>query len=329
MAQEPVLADDTAARIVMIGEACRHVSYVRGSIAMAAEDGETERVPIREIAGMVASRPGLSWSGPALTALTEYSAGIVLCGPNHRSSTMTWPVPGGRWPRRIRAQLYLDPLFGRQMLRQLEKAGESQRIAVLRAMGKGGALDAQHKAQRKAQRPVRGLPKPRRDGALMDALMERHYWPWLVGAGFRRDARQPGANAVLNCGHTELRIAATRAVHAAGLHPSIGLRGRTGRQGLVDELMIPYRPVVDLAAAVCIATGRKKVDAAVRGAFAGFLAAPLRGPRGPIQISLALEELARSLGDCLEGGESRLELQLPARQDPDAIYALMSPAPDS
>lgn len=325
MAQEPVLPDEIAARIVEIGEGCRHVSFVQGSIAMAAEDGGTERVPIREIAGLVASRPGLSWSGPALTALTENRVGIVLCGPNHRSSIMTWPVPSRRWPSRIRAQLGLDPPFGRYLLRLLEKAGQSQRVAVLQAMGKGDALQAQVKAQR----PVRGLHKPRLDTTILDALLERHYWPWLVGTGFRRDPRRPGANAVVNCGHTELRIAATRAVHAAGLHPSVGLRGRVGRQGLVDELMIPYRPVVDLAAAVFVATGHAKVNAAVRGAFERLFTSPLRGPRGPMQISLALEELARSVGDSLETGNARLELLLPARQDPDTLFAMLTPAPES
>jgi len=233
---------------------------------------------------------------------------------------MSWPVPNRRWPARIRAQLGLYPPFARHLLRQLERGRDAQRLLALETMGKKGRLQA----LKAAPQPLHGRIRAKRRGnEQIEAEIARHYWPLLIGAGFRRNLRKPGVNAVINCGHTALRIEATRAVQAAGLHPGHALRDRAGTGGLADDLMIPFRPVVDLAAAVFVATGIRRADARVESAFRNLLIAPLRGRRGLVQIRLGLQELAQSLGRCFETGESGLDIHPPALQDPDAIFALM------
>jgi CRISPR-associated protein Cas1 len=323
MEPDTVLREE-AARIVEISVERRAVSLSGHEIVVAGGEAEAERIPLEAIAGMVAYRPGPSWAAPALAALTERGAGIVLCGPNHDSHCLAWPVPNRRWPARIRAQLDLYPPYARHLLRQLERARDAQRILALETMGAGHRIQA----LKAAPRPLRGRRTVKRTRAETAAEIARHYWPWLVGRGFRRDPVRPGANAVVNCGHTRLRIAAMRAVHAAGLYPGAGLRGAAGRAGLADDLMIPFRPVVELAAAVFVATGNNKADARVEGAFARLLTAPLRGRRGPMQIQLGLHELAHSLAHCFETGAPGLDVHLPSRQDPDALYAQMSDVAD-
>jgi len=315
MELEAVLRED-AARIVEIADDRGTVALSGREIVIAGGDREAERVPVEAIAGMVASRPGPSWSAAALAALTERGAGIVLCGPNHDSHGLAWPVPSRHWPARIRAQLDLYPPYARHLLRQLERARDAQRVLALETMGGKGRL----LALKAAPRPMRGHRTAKRTREQAAAEIARHYWSWLVGRGFRRDSARPGANAVVNCGHTALRIEATRAIQAAGLHPGAGLSERTG---LADDLMIPFRPVVELAAAIFVTTGGDRVDARIEAAFARLLAAPLRGRRGPVQIRLGLAELARALAHCFETGEPRLALLLPARQDPDTLFALI------
>lgn len=319
MEQEAVLRDRVT-RIVEITADRRRVSLSGGEIVVAGEEGEAERIPLDEIAGMVAPRPGPSWTAPALAALTERGAGVLLRGANHDSQIMTWPVPNRRWPARIRAQLGLYPPFARHLLRQLERARGAQRLLALETMGRKGRLQA----LKAALQPHRGGNRAnRRTPEQVEAEIARHYWPWLIGPGFRRNPRKPGTNAVVNCGHTALRIEATRAVQAAGLHPGHALRDRAGTGGLADDLMIPFRPVVDLAAAIFVATGSDRVDRRVETAFRDLMTAPLRGRRGPVQIRLGLRELAESLARGFETGEPGLEFRLPALQDPDAMFTLM------
>ena len=324
MEQETLLQVPAEARIVEIGGAGRSVSLVHGDIVVAGDEGVIQRIPIIEIAGLVASRSGLSWSGPALAALSERGAGIFVCDANYRSRMLSWPMSGRRWPHRIRTQMVLDAPFGRHLLRSLAKARDDQREAVVEAMGKGNALKALRKAG-KASFGASRMSRNRKQADVEDQI-RRHYWGWLVGPGFRRNPANADGNAVVNFAHTMLRIEAARAVHKAGLHPSIGLGGILRKGGLVDDLMLPYRPVVDLAAAVLIATGRRKMDEGARAAVTRLFTAPMRGRRGVMQIRMGLEELAQSLAKCFETDETRLDIRLPAIQDPSAIYDQMAEA---
>lgn len=322
MEQETLLQAPAEARIVEIGDAGRSVSFAHGDIAVAGDEGVIQRIPILEIAGIVASRSGLSWSGPALAALSERGAGIFVCDANYGSRMLSWPMSGRRWPHRIRAQMVQDVPFGRHLLRSLVKMRDDQRDAVVEAMGKGNVLAA----LRKAGKPSFGASRMSRNRKQADIedQIRRHYWAWLAGPGFRRNPANADGNAVINFAHTMLRIEAARAVHKASLHPSIGLGGFLRKGGLVDDLMLPYRPVVDLAAAVLIATGQRKMGEGTRAAITRLFTAPMRGRRGVMQIRMGLEELAQSLAKCFETDETRLDIRLPAIQDPGAIYDQMT-----
>ena len=81
----------------------------------------------------------------------------------------------------------------------------------------------------------------------MEAQAARIYWRALMGNAFRRDRYASGANAALNYGYTVLRAATARAICGAGLHPSLGIHHRSAVNAfaLVDDLMEPFRPLVD------------------------------------------------------------------------------------
>lgn len=70
-----------------------------------------------------------------------------------------------------------------------------------------------------------------------------------MGGGFRRDPDGDGLNAHLNYGYAVVRAAMARGVVGTGLAPGLGLhhRSRLNAFQLVDDLMEPFRPLVDLA----------------------------------------------------------------------------------
>lgn len=314
---------DKAAKIVEVALGSRQVSLIDDMLAIAGDEEKIEHFDVNDVAGIVARRPGPSWSATALAALTERSIGIVMVGSNHDSKVLSWPVPTRKWTARIRAQLSLYPPLARSLLGQLEAARRAQRALALATMGRKKNLDAIAAA---ATAPLRGggISARHRLQERQETEISRHYWPWLAGPGFRRDSRKAGANSVINYGHTQLRILATQAVHDARLHPGISLRGRHGSGGLADDLAIPFRPIVDLAAAIFTSTGNDKVNERVETAFARLLNAPLRGKTGLVQIKYSLGELANSMAHCFETGEARLSFQLPAQQTPDSIFGLVS-----
>ena len=89
----------------------------------------------------------------------------------------------------------------------------------------------------------------------LEAQGARIYWQALFGEEgtgvsgehFRRDPEGEGINLHLNYGYAVLRAVVARALCASGLHPSLGVHhhNRYDTFCLADDLMEPFRPLVD------------------------------------------------------------------------------------
>ncbi|MBL8178218.1 MAG: type II CRISPR-associated endonuclease Cas1 [Bryobacterales bacterium] len=91
----------------------------------------------------------------------------------------------------------------------------------------------------------------------VESQAARRYWMVLFGdEGFRRGGDDP-RNALLNYGYAILRAATVRALSASGLHPTFGLhhRSKLNPFALGDDVMEPYRPVVDRAVVRVVRSG--------------------------------------------------------------------------
>ena len=84
----------------------------------------------------------------------------------------------------------------------------------------------------------------------MEAQAARRYFPALFGRGFYR-SDEDSLNAALNYGYAILRGCIARSLAVYGFIPSIGLHHRSelNRFNLADDLIEPFRPVVDLLVA--------------------------------------------------------------------------------
>lgn len=140
----------------------------------------------------------------------------------------------------------------------------------------------------------------------VEAQAARRYWPLLMGEGFRRDRDAEDINALLNYGYTILRSLCARAVVAAGLHPSIGVHhaNRTNAFALADDLIEPFRPLVDALAVRLLARGVDTVTPEAKRAFAGLIALDLPGPSGTTTVAGAANRAAQSLARAFESGQA-------------------------
>ena len=120
-------------------------------------------------------------------------------------------------------------------------------------------------------------------------------------------------NALLNYGYTVLRAATARAVVAAGLHPSIGLHHSHDNNAmrLVDDLMEPFRPVIDLTAWQLQSAGTCEVNADTKRALVQCLYQDLATPEGKTPVLVAVQKLATSLAKVLLNESKALDLPLP------------------
>lgn len=151
------------------------------------------------------------------------------------------------------------------------------------------------------------------DAENAEAQGARKYWGLLMGPLFRRDQQADGLNAMLNYGYTVLRAATARALVAAGLHPSLGLHHSHDNNAmrLVDDLMEPFRPVIDWTVWQLQSQGPCVVNTDTKRALVQSLYQDLKGDAGTTPVLVAVQKLATSLAQVMVGEREKLELPYP------------------
>ena len=287
-------------RVIEVQTDGRHLSKDRGFLVVSGDGAEQGRVALDDLAAVIANAHGLTYSNNLVTALAERRIPLVLCGPHHRPTAFLWPADGHHnQAGRMAAQAGATRPLKKRLWQEIVRAKIEQQAATLDAVGAasgGFSLLA---------RKVRSG-----DPDNVEAQAARRYWPLLFGPDFRRDTAGSGLNALLNYGYAILRAGAARAVMAAGLHPSLGIAHSNPSNAfcLVDDLMEPFRPVVDLLVHDLWASGEIEVTPDTKVALAKVLTLDMLASQGASPVALCLERLAFSLAQCFVGEATKLEL---------------------
>jgi len=293
-------------QIIDIATDGRHLSRDRGFLKVEEDGIEVGRVPLDQITAVIVHAHGVTWTNSLLVELADRGAMLVLCAANHQPRALLWPLEGHHAQgARMRAQWSAKAPMLKQAWKQVVCAKVRMQAATLAAFGQSAARLEQLSRQIKSG-----------DSSNIEAQAARHYWPLLMGADFRRNPDIPDINALLNYGYTVLRAATSRAIVTAGLHPTIGLHhsNRGNAFALADDLMEPFRPLVDATAYNIARTEGTEVTPGAKQALVRLIALdlPLGGVTSP--LSTAMGKLATSLALSFENG--RLDLALPLPPDP-------------
>ncbi len=294
-------------QIIDIATDGRHLSRDRGFLKVEEDGREVGRVPLDQIAAVIVHAHGITWTTSLLVELADRGALLVLCAANHQPRAVLWPLEGHHTQgARMRAQWAAKTPLIKQAWKQVIIAKVQMQAAALASIGQPrSTLD----------RMTREIKSG--DSTNIEAQAARHYWPRMMGPEFRRDAGHTDINALLNYGYTVLRATTSRAVVAAGLHPTIGLfhTNRGNAFALADDLMEPFRPLVDCTVRNIAANEGPEVTPSAKQVLARLIALDL--PLGEVisPVSVALTKLATSLALSFERG--KLELALP--RPPDAL----------
>jgi CRISPR-associated protein Cas1 len=294
-------------RIVEVADDRRHLSLHRGFMVVQDTDGERKqlgRVPLDDIAAVIANAHGLSYTNNLLVALSERGAPFVLCAANHNAVGMLLPIDGNfEQAKRIEAQIAASLPTHKRLWAAVVRSKLEQQAAALEAVGAPTA-------------PLAALVSKVRSGdpENIEAQGARRYWGLLFGDAFRRD--QDGGsdtNALLNYGYTVLRACTARAVIAAGLHPSIGLHHSNDNNAmrLVDDLMEPFRPVIDLKVWQLRRNGEMLVTPETKRALVRSLYDDMQTDAGATPVMVCTQKLAVSLAQVYLGERDKLDLPLP------------------
>jgi CRISP-associated protein Cas1 len=293
-------------RIVEVADDRRHLFMHRGFMVVQDTEGERKelgQVPLDDIAAVIANAHGLSYTNNLLVALAERGAPFVLCAANHNAVGMLLPIEGNfEQAKRIEMQIGASQPTHKRLWATVVRSKLEQQGAALEATGAPSA-------------PLTALASKVKSGdpENLEAQGARRYWQLLFGTEFRRDQNGGGINGLLNYGYTVLRATTARAVIAAGLHPSIGLHhsNDSNAMRLVDDVMEPFRPMIDLKVWQLHRNGEKEVSPETKRALVRTLYDDMQTEAGATPVMVCVQKLCTSLAQVYLGERDKLELPLP------------------
>ncbi len=293
-------------RIVEVADDRRHLFMHRGFMVVQNTEGERKelgQIPLDDIAAVIANAHGLSYTNNLLVALAERGAPFVLCAANHNAVGMLLPIEGNfEQSKRIEAQIAASQPTHKRLWASVVRAKLEQQAAALAATGRPTA-------------PLTALAVKVKSGDPdnLEAQGARRYWTLLFGDAFRRDQNAGGTNGLLNYGYTVLRAATARAVVAAGLHPGIGLHHSHDNNAmrLVDDVMEPFRPMIDLKVWQLQRNGEYEVTPETKRALVRTLYDDMQTDAGATPVMVCTQKLCTSLAQVYLGERDKLDLPLP------------------
>jgi CRISPR-associated protein Cas1 len=233
---------------------------------------------------------------------------VVICGTNHAPVACVWPLEGHHLQaQRMRAQISAARPLGKRMWAEIVAAKIRMQGEVLALRGiEAGAF----------ARLARGVRSG--DPGNVEAQAARRYWKLLFGRSFSRDQDGDGINGLLNYGYTVLRAITARAVCAAGLHPTIAIfhANRANAFALADDLMEPYRPIVDHIVRGLADQGQTEVTAETKRQLAAIATLDLTSEAGTSPLAIHVQRLVYSVATSFETGTPALSLPGSINLDP-------------
>jgi CRISPR-associated protein Cas1 len=307
-----VSRNEMIGRIVEIAGDSRYLSLDRGFLVVSHKGEEIGRTPIDDVAALIGNAHGLVYSNNLLVALAERGAPFVLCGSHHRPVGMLWPVEGHhRQAARMDAQLRASLPLRKRLWKQITQAKIGMQAAVI------GLFDGPEPPLRRLANSVRSG-----DPSNVEGRAARLYWGLLFGKTFRRDHDGDGINGLLNYGYTVLRATVARQLMAAGLHPGIALHhaNEGNPMRLVDDLMEPFRPLVDACVRRLVEAGKIEIDSETKRALALLPVRNLLTDRGTSPVSLVIQRMVVSLAQIYESPNDKFDLPPTGKHVLDSLW---------
>lgn len=216
---------------------------VRDNWLIISSEDEEKQIPIEDIYSVVVDNQRAYMTVPCLNALTEAGAHLLLCNEKHIPVSVVLPLNNHYRPLNvIKKQLSLsqdikneiwDRIIKQKILNQakvLELCGcDSERVARLKAL---------------ADEVVDG------DIGNREGIAAKMYFRCLFGTGFIR-MYDDAINAALNYGYAVIRSSISKALCGYGFNCVLGVHhiNESNPFNLADDLMEPFRPIIDLWAA--------------------------------------------------------------------------------
>lgn len=229
-------------RILEVTEGPARLHVRHGQLVIEPDGGMEVTTPLEELAALVVTHPRVQMTQAVVAGIAAQGGTVVVCDNTYLPAAMLLPMQAHfAQTERYAAQARMKEPLRKRLWQQLVRSKIRAQGRTLKDLrGEDAGLSAM------AERVRSGDPDN------LEAQAARRYWPLIFAdPKFRRGSEGPDQNSHLNYGYAVLRGVVARAVCGAGLHPSFGLKhhNRYNPFCLADDVMEPYRPLVDGAVA--------------------------------------------------------------------------------
>lgn len=294
-----------AGRVIEIFDSLASISLSRGFMLVKIAGEEKGKIPIADIDILILNGSGSSLTTNLLNELLEIGALVIILGKNYIPSGIFYPTdPHFLHKQRIGLQIASSKPLEKRLWQAVVKAKILNQAAILSFFNN----DEEKQLKELAKKVSSG------DKENLEVQAARKYWQRLFGKDFRRNFNLQGTNSLLNYGYAVLRAATARAIFASGLHPAIGIHHSNQENAfcLVDDLMEPFRPLVDFVVKKLVDQNGeiKELTPELKKSLTKILNLDLATSAGTTPINNCLIRLCQSFVNSLEKGEAKLDFPL-------------------
>lgn len=194
-------------------------------------------IPIVDIGFVVIDHPETYISIPALNNLVSNNCSVITCNHQHLPIGLVLNLDGHHIQQQLfRAQIEASTPLKKNLWQQTVKEKISNQGILL-----GRITGVNNKFEFLASKVLSG------DTSNMEGVAANFYWNSFFDTTFKRERYGEYPNNFLNYGYAILRAATARALSGSGLLNTLGIhhRNKYNAFALADDIMEPYRPVVD------------------------------------------------------------------------------------
>ncbi|MCQ2398828.1 MAG: type II CRISPR-associated endonuclease Cas1 [Sphaerochaetaceae bacterium] len=289
-------------KILEISREGLFISKQRGFLRIQHGSDILGEVPLSDIAVLMLTARGITLTKEILISLNQLGTPVIFCGKSYLPESIMCPMFGNyEFSGRLKIQIDTSLPLRKQLWKIIVREKIGNQVLAVDVLGK-------HKEAEALKSIIDDVNSG--DTTNREAYAAKLYWDYLFGESFtRKTDSEDGVNSYLNYGYAILRSAVARAVSMAGLIPSLGLHhiSKTDNYCLVDDLMEPFRPVVDLFVYFLAGTKElKELSSSDKSHLANISQLDLDTPKGKSPLIKAVESYAYSLFESFREKDSSL-----------------------
>jgi CRISPR-associated protein Cas1 len=286
-------------RVLEISGEPRTLSSYRGFLVVSEKANELGKIDIEGINSILISSKGSSITSGAIELCSINGIPITHCGKKYSPISVTYPlIVHSIQSKRIKDQINAPINIKNKIWENIIKNKIKNQANVLKHFG---SLKFKRLEKLSIETRLNDIENK-------EAQAARIYWQELFGNEFRRDKNGDGINILLNYGYAIIRNSILKATISNGLHPTIGIHHSNNFNPfcLADDIMEPYRPMVDCLVKMIVMNGSSELNPTTKSFLAALIVSNTDNSVTSSSVFQNMIDFCYSISKFLSGDEKKL-----------------------